>query len=663
MTWKSTSYAWGAFCILNTGLPSGDITGYTKIIAYLSDFSENADFVKLRIRDTGDNYADVDLREGFNNIDLVALRTSYPSCDFTSIYDITIWNSNTATEGHTIDEGHPASVVISELYLYNPVKTISVGSFGDEITSLDYITGNGVSDPQKFVISDNGTNAKFFKNRATNAHESQNTAVADVPSDAYFYFTLEKVTDSGLEGDNIYRMHITNADGTNYPNSYESSATSYLNSVGNVDFVNIVYAGNTDGYSGPNDALWYVTYDGEKGFSFQNAARKSNGYSSWLTVENLSSSQKYLKLYKSIGFEESTDLEKFDNPSNDALFALSDASGYNAETGILKDGGWTFATPVDLSDWDYMIITVENTSRSTDTYIRITDNSGNYVEKNQYDPGNQPQMYFGTWNNHNVACISMDYLRKEKGLDIFNIKSLSLTGEGLKISSVYLTDYENTRLGPSRGRYAHYAAGDVVRSYDSEGVGKFGTICLPYVASCAGAEVYSIAGKDGSSISLTKVSGLLEAGKPYFYKASDVTGKDASIHNVNFFRADLAKFDAVSPIANNGLIGTFSEITAPDGANYLILSNNKLYNTEGATDDDAVIVGANKAYIDKTAISDLGVAVKAFISFGDDATKINAVENEQLSLGDAEIYNLAGQRMSKLQRGINIVNGKKVLVK
>ena len=30
---------------------------------------------------------------------------------------------------------------------------------------------------------------------------------------------------------------------------------------------------------------------------------------------------------------------------------------------------------------------------------------------------------------------------------------------------------------------------------------------------------------------------------------------------------------------------------------------------------------------------------------------------------DNDIYNLAGQRMQKLQKGVNIVGGKKVLVK
>ena len=32
-----------------------------------------------------------------------------------------------------------------------------------------------------------------------------------------------------------------------------------------------------------------------------------------------------------------------------------------------------------------------------------------------------------------------------------------------------------------------------------------------------------------------------------------------------------------------------------------------------------------------------------------------------ISEGEGEAYNLAGQRVSKLQKGINIVNGKKVL--
>lgn len=46
---------------------------------------------------------------------------------------------------------------------------------------------------------------------------------------------------------------------------------------------------------------------------------------------------------------------------------------------------------------------------------------------------------------------------------------------------------------------------------------------------------------------------------------------------------------------------------------------------------------------------------------GDDTTGIDAIENSVLS-GNA-VYNINGQRMSVLRKGINIVNGKKVIIK
>jgi len=74
--------------------------------------------------------------------------------------------------------------------------------------------------------------------------------------------------------------------------------------------------------------------------------------------------------------------------------------------------------------------------------------------------------------------------------------------------------------------------------------------------------------------------------------------------------------------------------------------------TSGAT------LAANRAYLPKDATSN----VKGFVlSFDALADGINAVDNAQID--SKEIYNLAGQRMSKLQKGVNIVNGKKVMVK
>ena len=53
-----------------------------------------------------------------------------------------------------------------------------------------------------------------------------------------------------------------------------------------------------------------------------------------------------------------------------------------------------------------------------------------------------------------------------------------------------------------------------------------------------------------------------------------------------------------------------------------------------------------------------GEGVKGFYGFDDDATGINGVE---MAGENAPVYNVAGQRLSKMQKGINIVAGKKVL--
>ena len=70
---------------------------------------------------------------------------------------------------------------------------------------------------------------------------------------------------------------------------------------------------------------------------------------------------------------------------------------------------------------------------------------------------------------------------------------------------------------------------------------------------------------------------------------------------------------------------------------------------------------AGKAYlqIETSLVEEANSSeVAAFnMIFDDDATGINKVRKAQ----EAAIYNLAGQRMNKMQKGINIVNGRKVL--
>ena len=72
--------------------------------------------------------------------------------------------------------------------------------------------------------------------------------------------------------------------------------------------------------------------------------------------------------------------------------------------------------------------------------------------------------------------------------------------------------------------------------------------------------------------------------------------------------------------------------------------------------DSSVTIPEGRAYLEYTAPT----SVKGFtFVFDDDATGISLTP--ALSSREGAIYNVAGQRINKMQKGINIVNGKKVL--
>ena len=103
-----------------------------------------------------------------------------------------------------------------------------------------------------------------------------------------------------------------------------------------------------------------------------------------------------------------------------------------------------------------------------------------------------------------------------------------------------------------------------------------------------------------------------------------------------------------------GALNTTTEI--PSGS-YMLATNTRtnvqaFYQVSGS----GVLCAQNKCFLTVES------PVKAFFFDGDD----EATAIEELFGGEAQdgtIYNLAGQRISKMQKGINIVNGKKVMVK
>lgn len=101
------------------------------------------------------------------------------------------------------------------------------------------------------------------------------------------------------------------------------------------------------------------------------------------------------------------------------------------------------------------------------------------------------------------------------------------------------------------------------------------------------------------------------------------------------------------------LTGVYEATPAPVGSYVLQNLNNKLGFYQVAAGQQP-IVGANRCYLTTSS------GIKAFFFDEDDATAIKAIDNAQQT-AEGAIYNLAGQRISKMQKGINIINGKKVL--
>lgn len=113
--------------------------------------------------------------------------------------------------------------------------------------------------------------------------------------------------------------------------------------------------------------------------------------------------------------------------------------------------------------------------------------------------------------------------------------------------------------------------------------------------------------------------------------------------------ATIAK-TAASDMTGNDLLPSTGIVA--DGTQYALAEVNGTVGfyrvTAGTT------IPAGKAYLSNIS------GVKAFYFDGDDATGINeeiSVKNEESS----SIFNLAGQRLQKMQKGINIVKGKKII--
>ena len=237
--------------------------------------------------------------------------------------------------------------------------------------------------------------------------------------------------------------------------------------------------------------------------------------------------------------------------------------------------------------------------------------------------------------------------------------------------------------------FANYAGSTITNTKDAgaalwfvEENNNCGEIIISYTPS---SNSFSVACRHSVGIS---IAGYATYSNAYNYK---VVGATAYTISSAGDRATLNSLGEGAEIpAGTGIIiaGSSTEYTvlpsngtATIGSNLLIGSNNYTYNITGKYSEDSFYTayifanGTNGVGFYKLDESDKTLAAhkaflavpitnssRSFIGFDDEVTAINAIGND-VNNTNAPIYNLQGVRLNKLQKGLNIVNGKKILVK
>ena len=111
----------------------------------------------------------------------------------------------------------------------------------------------------------------------------------------------------------------------------------------------------------------------------------------------------------------------------------------------------------------------------------------------------------------------------------------------------------------------------------------------------------------------------------------------------------------VSRAAKNDLLG--SDGNASGGEGIYALANIGGVGFYPVTDTN-IKIPAGKAYLNTGSL----VKGFTFVFDEDDATGISLMEDGRSQMEDGAIYNLSGQRLSKAQKGINIIGGKKMVM-
>ena len=181
---------------------------------------------------------------------------------------------------------------------------------------------------------------------------------------------------------------------------------------------------------------------------------------------------------------------------------------------------------------------------------------------------------------------------------------------------------------------------------------KYATLCAPVALTIpSGVKAYYISDVTTTEATLTKLTGTIPADMPVILYADGLT-------ETTTFDFPITTTDAFD--GTNKLSGRAAAQNVAAGVAYTLQTASNEDLTVGFYPKAAGTIAGFRAYL---LASQLPADVKSLKFRFDDADGINGLTPAPSPVSEGSIFNLAGQRMSRVQKGVNIVNGKKVLVK
>ena len=203
----------------------------------------------------------------------------------------------------------------------------------------------------------------------------------------------------------------------------------------------------------------------------------------------------------------------------------------------------------------------------------------------------------------------------------------------------------------TNARYTNWYLTEIETLPVTIGSTTYATLCAPVALTIpSGVNAYYISEVTNTQATMTEIETTIAANTPVILKADAADTYDFVITT-----------GGTDVSATNKLSGQITAQSVAEGVAYT-LQQNVAGTAVGLFPKAAGTIAGFKAYLEASQLP-AEAEVKGLTFVFDCADGLTEVQGSRFKVQGDEIFNLAGQRLSRMQKGINIIGGKKILVK